>query len=48
MQSEAPRSFACSNLLSFISIAKIRDAPAIFAAWITLRPIAPIPKTATV
>ena len=43
----APKRRACSSLRSSRSIARISEAPAIRAPWITERPTAPQPITAT-
>ena len=48
MQSVAPNFRASSNLLSLISMTKIRDALAITAPITADRPMPPIPKMATV
>ncbi len=47
MQSVAPSSLAMANLPGLVSMAKMRFAPRILAPWITDRPTAPSPNTAT-
>lgn len=48
MQSVAPSIVAISNFALFMSIAKIRLAFLVFAAWTQAKPTAPSPNTATV
>lgn len=48
MHSVAPNKVAISNFALFISMAKIRLAFLVLAAWIAARPTAPSPNTATV
>eukprot|EP00962_Isochrysis_galbana_P020553 scaffold6012_cov106-Isochrysis_galbana.AAC.1 len=46
-KSVAPSCPATANLSGLVSMAKMRLAPAAFAAWTTARPTAPSPNTAT-
>eukprot|EP01139_Manchomonas_bermudensis_P000712 Amastigsp_a773_342.p4 type:complete len:108 gc:universal Amastigsp_a773_342:805-482(-) len=47
-KSVAPISRAMSNLVSLMSTAMMREAPAMRAPWMALRPTPPRPNTATV